>query len=564
MDDYNERKIKVSITRNDKGNSVSNNKETVHQYIDYKDKYKEDTEKYIYSFPKLIIRGLVSISLIYFIGTIAIMWSLKIIGVSADVNNLINNLAVFDLLSTGIAIVAIAVSVWVGLNVYNFISRDEMKEVTKTINAQKTRLEENNTTVERLSTKAISLENQLKGVQDLALQEFVSAVSRSGEKYIISAYFADYFLKNKLDPINTEMIFQLTTAELLYDDLTEYYEKGRLGDCYETSHKVQELFENYRRSIDELSFEENNIKNMILAYLDSRIADTLFYKNMSKKERSFEKEMKQVAELFEDILTTINSNPNYKEAEACKAYCYNTIGYTYDQLYLNDKNNADYLQKAIENSENAIKDAEKLKLPPRTRARYNRNLGLIFDHKKEYRKALEYYREAVKYDIKDYKGWVAIASAIIKEIESNTGISNRDKLLRSYGASQFKEYCIDLKEAKNAALFSMRLNPGFIDPYNKLITVYIFEILSDKDSGITKKAKEAAEEYIEFLDGLGCSGNGFLFAKRNYYEAIGDINSAYKINEDIIDKDPDSAKNFDCFTIKSMYEHKPDNDPGVH
>lgn len=560
------RGIKVSTAKNEKGNSVKKSIKIVDQSIDRKNRKKEDTVRYIYSFPRLVIIGLCIISFIYFIGTIVIICLLNNSGLSAEgFNNLINNLAVFDLLSIGIAIIAIAVSVWVGLNVYNFISRDEMKDVTRLIKDQRKDIEsqseeirqsekkikDNDQTVKKLSEKAISLENQLKGVQDLALQEFISAVSRSGEKYIISAYFADYFRKNKLMNINTEMIFQLTTAELLYDDLTEYYEKGRAGDCYETSQKVQEMFEGYKSSIAKLPFDDENTKNMILAYLDSRIADTLFYKNMSKKRDSFKEDMEKSADMFEGILDIVKENHGYKEAKACQAYCYNTIGYTYDQLYMNNKEDSTYLDKAIANSKNALLDESIL--PPRTIARYNRNLGLTYDHKEDYEKALDHYRKAVKNDIKDYKGWVAIASAIIKIIESNTQISKREKILSSYESSQFKKYLPYLEEAKNAALFCMRLNPGFIDSYNKMITICMFQILSDVGPDNTKKAKETAEEYIGLLDGLGCIANGFLFAKRNYYDTIGNFKKASEINNTIIDNNPKSYERLDCPRIRKLY-----------
>ena len=557
-------------TKISKGHPKKNRREAGYQSVNRKNRIKEDTASYIYSFPKLIIRGLCAVSLIYVVGTIVIIGIIGMLNNSkltdGNLNNIINNLAVIDLLSVGIAIVAIAVSVWVGLNVYNFISRDEIKEVTHLIKGQKNEIndqasaireygklnEDNKKTLEELSEKARILEGQLKSVKDLALQEFISAISRSGEKYIISSYFADFFRNNELEFFSVEVIYQLTAAEVLYDDLTEYYEKGRLDDCYETSPKVQKLFETFKQNLKKLSFKNKNIQDMIFAYLDSRIADTLFYKNVSKKGDCFTIEMTQVATMFEGILETIKDNEKYKEAKACQAYCYNTIGYTYDQLYSYDnKKNAECFEKARDNCKKALDD--ETILPPRTKARYYRNLGLTYDHNKEYKKALEKYRKAVEYDISDYKGWITIASAIIKIIESETGISKRTITLDRYNSSQFKEYSSDLKEAKKAALFCMRLNPAFADSYNKLITISMFQILSDVDDDNKKKAKEQAEEYIQFLDKIK-TANGFLFAKRNYYEAIGDINTANEINKTIIKKNPQKYKDFDCLGIEKIYK----------
>ena len=63
----------MSTAKNEKGNSVKKSIKIVDQSIDRKNRKKEDTVRYIYSFPRLVIIGLCIISFIYFIGTIVII-----------------------------------------------------------------------------------------------------------------------------------------------------------------------------------------------------------------------------------------------------------------------------------------------------------------------------------------------------------------------------------------------------------------------------------------------------------------------------------------------------------
>lgn len=504
--------------------------ETVNEERNSRDKLLKN----IYNLPSTICNTLIIVSAIYVVGSICIICMYLQNG--GDAINNINALAEANIISVGLATVAIAVSVWVGLNIYNYLSRDEVDRLQGSVKAIQKVLNETN-----------------GSFHDLAFQTLISTISRSGDRYIISSYFADKIRRTDLSRMSIELINRLTIAESEYDDVTEYYEANRLADCYQTSDAVKDTFIKLKKEIEKIG--ELSEYQSLQEYINSRIADCLFYKNVSADKKVDEEEMREVISKFKSIVDFINEDETLqpRDKETYLSYCNNTIGYTYDQIYINASNTPDEsdLDEAIAYSKKAVDNPGNM--ANKQLARYTRNLGLAYHHKGKLENALDKYKESVALDGSDYKSWNNIASATLAIMGKELNISGRKKVLCEFAKDGFKKYEDKLKYAKTTCEMSISINPVFIDPYYNLINVHSYLYLGGYDQ-VENRAKGI--ERIDFLDSIANGSRGFWFAKRNFYEACGMIEEANKFNDEIMIKD--SKKN-DTSGMKNVYQEYLEN-----
>ena len=258
--------------------------------------------------------------------------------------------------------------------------------------------------------------------------------------------------------------------------------------------------------------------------------------------------MLEVINKFESIVKFINEDETLqpKDKETYLSYCYNTIGYTYDQKYKNVGDDKDDITKAIDFSKKAVDNPGNM--AKKQLARYTRNLGLAYQHVGSIDEAVKKYKESVALDRSDYKSWNNIASVTLTIMEKDLKISGRKKALCEFSDNDFRNYEDKLKYAKTACEMSISINPVFIDPYYKLINVHTYLYLGGYDQ-VENRAKGI--ERIDFLDSINSEARGFWFAKRNFYEALGEIQEANKCNDKIMEKE---SQGNDTLEMKDIYQ----------
>ena len=309
-----------------------------------------------------------------------------------------------DLLSVGIGIIAIAVSVWVGLNIYIAFSREENE---KLINDMKDELEkaENETLMLKDESEKI-----LGTVNDLLKQELINTINRTSVSYMMSTYLANLFEQISLAGVDEQLIRRMIIHESKYVAVTLMYENERHLNSIVESEKVRLLYENDLNAHlnRKKTYKDEFGDEVIEVYLNVRIADTIFYRNASilrhknnKARKTFSMEdMDKSVEIYKEMREFVCDHaPEYKDKAQTLAFIDNTIGYTYDLMnqITHDEERA---KEAVRYMEDAVKNIDYLWADKK--ARYLRNLGLTYEHIGDLEKAKKAYEDSSKCDATDY------------------------------------------------------------------------------------------------------------------------------------------------------------------
>lgn len=513
----------------EKSDAVSELKSIKEVQEDFNKEKTKNNSIMLDTIPKLVCFAMVAIVSIQVIGIIVLVIISKYQKI--DLANIFSQITLTDIVSTGVAVIGIAVSVWVGLNIYLSLSREESKEL---INKMETEIDK---IQECLDNVEATLNNQ-RGVM---WQEFINLLDSQRNENMLSAFFAYQFgrllyEKENIDKLDVSLICDLMEVETEYISMTRMYENGEKRSCYSQSERLMKKYER---------FLKQNIKGSglwrktFLFYFNVHVADAKFYRNaVCLRLGGFRNEfcIKQMEEVcveygkvFEDISDTA---PEYRDINSAKAYIKNTMGYTLDLInqfeIVTDENreknterreNANgYMQEAV----NLIEDHFFEK-----KARYLRNLGLTYERLGDLDKAYDAYVSSIKEDMSDYKSWNTCGSIILKRFEKEQRITKRDKLLSEIIISEPEKWKTELLKAKTQFEMSASEGKGFEDPYYKLIQVYTYLYMLDNEK---MESKINAEKYLDILKMMEYEGGGSMYAYRNYYEAIGNIKMASEIN----------------------------------
>lgn len=496
---------------------------------DFNKKKTKNNSIMLDTIPKLVCFAMVAIVFIQVVGAIVLM----IIGKRENINlpNLFSQIVQGDIVTTGVAVIGIAVSVWVGLNIYLSLSKEESEKLIQ-------KMEKEINDIEKCLSNVDATIKYQKGVM---WQEFTNLLDSQRNENMLSAYFAYqfgrlFYEKENLDNLNILLIHKLMQYENEYISMTRMYENGEKKSCYNQS---EGLIKKYKDFLNENIVGSDMWQKTFLFYFNVHIADAKFYRNavclrLGGFRNKFRiKQMEEVcveyAKVFEDISDTA---PEYKDINSAKAYIKNTMGYTLDLInqfeIVTDENrekNTERREDANGHMQEAVNLIEDQFFEKK--ARYFRNLGLTYERLGDLNKAYDAYVRSIKEDMSDYKSWNTCGSIILKRFEKEQRIAKRDKLLSEIKISEPEKWEIELLKAKTQFEMSASEGKGFEDPYYKLIQVYTYLYLVgyDKDVSIVN-----VEKYMDILSMMDYIGGGSMYAYRNYYEAIGDIKKAGEIN----------------------------------
>lgn len=433
----------------------------------------------------------------------------------------------FEMLNTVIAIIAIAVSVWIGLNIYNVYKKSD-------IDAEIRELQEKNIKTDREYQK----------------RKFLYQLEKTERQYEGSKYLYNLFDHEMVIP--SEIWNQLSIIEKNYADCCRAYERREPNICksYAMEIENQILFLECLMGQEQPSF-----MSCVETYLNFRESDILFYKNALDKDKD-KNELVRSIELYKTLMGKIHT-----QNSDVIAYMQNTIGYTYFLLYSKG------MSQDTEEREGWYNGAEKyLNLAVNNngkKGRYKQNLGACLEQKGDYENALKTYKEAYNSEIVDPKIYNLLGSLCLKNFEKEMGISNRFQqkqvcLLCDMNTNISEEQKRWLEEGFGWLMTGIRQPSPIIDIYYNYAKANIFYwIFIDKKKGSKIEESKFYLNTVEYQEGARGDNRslprGYMFTLRNYWEAIGEIEKALEINNKISGGDTEQAKK--CYS-KYLEVHK--------
>ena len=407
--------------------------------------------------------------------------------------NIFNNLIEDDFINSGLAVITIAVSVWVGLNIYN--------------NCKESYLEKQ---LEELKNKHLEVENEYHK------QLFLKEVEQTESMYELSKYFFDAFRNN--DQIEKEEYRDFYQIERTFVKCVKAYEKGEKVAVELYSEKLNKIV---FQKIENEIFEQWSLGDM---YLKLRLSDAMYYHADNN-----EKELQDSVKIYEEAMNYIK-----RENNEFVGYMENTIGYTYLKLYReceSKQKKESYRKKAEEYLAHAQGKNHK--------GRYLQNMGAYFESLNTidgYEKALEWYNEALNAKNIDKKIYNLLGAVMLKIVEAEMGINVRFKnniLLDSFDRvidPKVKNYIADAYIWLHVAV---NITPWLINTHYNLAKAALYYAIFVVEEKERNNLLKEAELRIKIAEKMESENIGMLFTKRNYYEAIGDLQNAILVNNKI-------------------------------
>ncbi len=429
----------------------------------------------------------------------------------------------FKMMSDVINIMAIAVSVWIGLNIYNIYKKTDIDNILEELK-----------------------ENNYRMNYEYQRRKFILQLERTEEWYEISEYFGRCFEYE--DEIPLAVWDRLCDIEKSFVRVCKAYEKKKRKIQISAVKEAEQLL-----SVVEYTMEHGKgIQNTLLGtYIDIRKADLLFYKNHPV---NWENQKFCEKELLESVLLYEKHEDLKKKDNKIAGYMANTIGFSNLLLMQNVQDiplKKQYYEEAEKELEEAINSASK--------GRYYQNKGALYEQREKlqqagdivaeevdyYEKAYKCYKDALSAENMDSKIYNLLGSVCLKRFEKRTGIDKRfssdGKLLyERKGEILEEEDKALIKEAYNWMLLGLQVQEPIINTYYNLAKACMYYWLFVEVD--MKEMQIKGEQYLEIVKALEPENQGYLFTQRNYYEAQNNIEKALEINKSIRGGDTELAK----------------------
>lgn len=402
----------------------------------------------------------------------------------------------------GLAILSIAVTVWVGLNIYNNLKETDVER----------KLEE----LQKANNKA---------VYDYKLKIFLSELQESEERHEITKIFLEFF-RRKSD-IEIDLLDKLIKLEKLFKKCWKFYEDRKWDMCNETSEslkiKINEIYIEYKLYIG------TTYKDIVYLYLKTRESDVLFY-NYVCKGNKLKKDVTDFRRSI-DIYRNIRKECYWFTQEA-KNYVNNTIVYSDLQLLKFgkiDDNKKSELKREIEEISHEMKNKT-------AKGRYLQNIGAYYEkisnaEEDGLKKAMEYYKDALVAQDVDDKIFNLLGSLYLKIIDRECNVKDREYGLDTFDFSNQKD---NIEKAIIYLKISRTAKPNLTDGYANLAKAYAYRWLAYGKTN--ERDIKNAELNIELALELDSGSSIVLYTYRNLYEIKGEYSKASEINEKLKEK----------------------------
>lgn len=469
---------------------------------------------------------------------------------------------VIFLLEFGLAIIAIAVSVWIGLNIYNVIAKDDLVTLENQIADLKT-------VEERLKTTQL---NQNAAVRSLLLSSLMKTQADE-----MSVLFIDRISELRLEGLDSALLSEMLLIEESFANIADGYKKRNRAVIEKFYAAGKDYCQQFREALDRNSesLEELGTLYFYKAYLFFRRADFNFYYSIrpsNPPDRSKTNAMRRYCELLSESIEDYNRVSNLLDEslpggipKRIKSYMDNSIGYSYYQKYSYLKAPGDieaakeYCRMACyPDGEDSFAQSDYDK--SFARSIYYRNyaycINSIVPGIDGIHAALLHLQRSLELDYRDSKAHFNLASFTLKaivEIEHLGG--NRTRLLNQISIAS--SYQKDIDAAIKNLRWAITFNEEFTDPFSLLAHAYTLKMLTVCNSAERDAFFEQAVDVIDTYKRLCPPDNTdtHLFYERNLYEAHGDIWKAAEINARL--NGGDSSKIAELYEKSSMGAETP-------
>ncbi len=440
------------------------------------------------------------------------------------------------LFNSGLTIIAIAVTVWIGLNIYNNFKESILEQQLKEV-----------------EHKYETLNREYQRVL------FLMQLEKTESNYEASKYFYKKFKEEDVEEenIDEEMYDELIQVEKNFQSCCSAYEQKHWHECRDYAKKVINAIQKDTKKCKKSAYV------LLRLYMELRCSDALFYINISNKNagrkvdkdellysiEKYKKGLVMLKKCYEfkdckehDNITKLNENMDFnkfrernqcegvgKEQKELLGYMYNTIGYTYLTLWKEESFNEKWLN-----------DAERyliLAVANNPKGRYIQNLGSFYEKdNKRFDDALRCYEEALKAVNLDPKVYNLIGSLYLKMVDEHIGMDKRftDRKLLKNMCADFKNEKFYIEKAYIYLDRAVKATPELVDAYFNFAKAIFYYWLWGESKD--KNKKKDADMYIKMALERQPDNIGALYVQRNYYEAIGKIDEANEINKKIIEK----------------------------
>lgn len=405
--------------------------------------------------------------------------------------------------------VGIAVTVWVGLNIYNNLKENEIEEELEL-------LKSNN-----------ALQDQRN-----RFRLFLNKLEMTVNNYAISGFMYDIIdvaMENKkLQTIDVKFIRILTDLENDFYSCCINYEDKHINYCVDHARKVLKY-------IDLLKcIHEDKIPPEIYFYIDIRESDSLYYEcyDDNMEVDVFEKKMKKSIEIYCHALEFIKeysekNNFTYNNIEKYNqllGYMYNTLGYSAHRLYVKTQKFYPIKEKIIDWFNQATLNKPK--------GRYYQNYGAFYEVMGELQQAKKIYEEALKAEDMDKKIYNLLGSICLKLFDEEHGLNNRFSgnypFLLCDKVNKLNDENLYVRNAIFFLELSIKRTPDLVDGYYNLAKAYTYRYLIYSDNSDLERACC----FVNTVMSVTYKDNrGLLYTKRNIYEAKGEIRAAMYVND---------------------------------
>lgn len=441
------------------------------------------------------------------------------------------------LLEFGVAIIGIAVSVWIGLNIYNVIAKDDLVslenqiDILNGIEAQLRRTQQN---------------------QNAAIRTMLLSSLMKTQKDVMSAFFIDQITNLYSSDLDSALLSKMLLIEEAFSNIVAgYHERNRIIiDKFYTVGK--EYCSQFKEELRDKSNDqrEPEMFNFYHAYLYFRDADFDFYysirpsnpphRDKEAEAKNYYEKLAMAIENFGRVLNLLESLFESGIPQKIKSYIDNSIGYSYYQKYLYLREHGDIVAAKKYCSRACYPDGESLFQRDGydksfARSVYYRNyancISCFTPGLEGVEEAARHFQRSLELDYHDAKAHYNVASFKLKAIVEKEHLGKDRK--QAFNAISISEHHLEnIDTAIKNLNWAMEFDSNFTDPYFLLAHAYTLKMLAMHDEDEKEKLFQEAVDMIDTYKQL-CPGNStdaYLFYERNLYEAHGDIDIARQIN----------------------------------
>lgn len=415
----------------------------------------------------------------------------------------LNEMIEISILENGLSILGIAVSVWIGLNIYNVIKKSEIDEKIK-----------------RLGKANKKLSYAYKKIL------FLIELEKTKNRYEIAMYFIERFENDTTTPIDN--FDKMATFEKKFEECCSAYERKQNQVC---NNLARQLRKDEELKKHKLKYKKEQKISLETEYYVVRESDLIFYlyktnEASAEDKKVSDEDFNHSIQIYEELL---ERNNNIFDDEVY-GYIHNTIAYSYFLLLKNTDDRPDeWIEKAEKSFDIAINTVDK--------GRYYQNYGAYFEIVwKNYENAKDKYERALKSIEVDNKNWNLLGSVYLKMFEKNTEVKDRfDKGKPLFECDKGNKDNLELLHKAYSYLYlALSKSPELSDVYYNFAKVNLYLWLFE-DKLNNNVSFETTKKYLQIAEvSAGNDNTGYLFTLRNYYEAIGDYEKAFETNKKLI------------------------------